>query len=136
MRALASSGRLSVHAVKGAELMDRWVGASEGGARVVPSGKGFRALDGYSSTRSTRWRRGVAQNTDSGVTDRVVAALLTELDGIEPLRDVVVLGATNRPDLIDPALLRRAAWSGWCSSSHRMPTPASRSSRRPRSRCR
>ena len=49
-------------------------------------------------------RRG--QSFDSGVTDRVVAALLTELDGIEPLRDVVVLGATNRPDLIDPALLR------------------------------
>jgi transitional endoplasmic reticulum ATPase len=40
------------------------------------------------------------------VTDRVVAALLTELDGIDPLRDVVVLAATNRPDLIDPALLR------------------------------
>jgi transitional endoplasmic reticulum ATPase len=49
-------------------------------------------------------RRG--QSFDSGVTDRVVAALLTELDGIDPLRDVVVLGATNRPDLIDPALLR------------------------------
>ena len=49
-------------------------------------------------------RRG--QSFDSGVTDRVVASLLTELDGIEPMRDVVVLGATNRPDLIDPALLR------------------------------
>ena len=49
-------------------------------------------------------RRG--QSFDSGVTDRVVAALLTELDGVDPLRDVVVLGATNRPDLIDPALLR------------------------------
>ena len=49
-------------------------------------------------------RRG--QSFDSGVGDRVVAALLTELDGIEPLRDVVVLGATNRPELIDPALLR------------------------------
>jgi transitional endoplasmic reticulum ATPase len=49
-------------------------------------------------------RRG--QSFDSGVTDRVVAALLTELDGIEPLNDVVVVGATNRPDLIDPALLR------------------------------
>jgi transitional endoplasmic reticulum ATPase len=49
-------------------------------------------------------RRG--QSFDSGVTDRVVAALLTELDGIDPLRDVVVLGATNRPELIDPALLR------------------------------
>jgi transitional endoplasmic reticulum ATPase len=49
-------------------------------------------------------RRG--QSSDSGVADRVVAALLTELDGVEPMRDVVVLGATNRPELIDPALLR------------------------------
>ena len=40
------------------------------------------------------------------MSDRVVASLLTELDGIDPLRDVVVLGATNRPDLIDSALLR------------------------------
>jgi ATP-dependent Zn protease len=46
------------------------------------------------------------QSTDSGVADRVVAALLTELDGIEGLRNVVVVGATNRPDLVDPALLR------------------------------
>lgn len=45
-------------------------------------------------------------SSDSGVTDRVVAALLTELDGVQPLREVVVLGATNRPELIDPALLR------------------------------
>ena len=45
-------------------------------------------------------------SSDAGVGDRVVAALLTELDGVQPLRDVVVLGATNRPDLIDPALLR------------------------------
>src|SRR5699024_1743744 len=49
-------------------------------------------------------RRG--QSADSGVGDRVVAALLTELDGAEPLNDVVVLGATNRPELVDPALLR------------------------------
>jgi transitional endoplasmic reticulum ATPase len=49
-------------------------------------------------------RRG--QSADSGVSDRVVASLLTELDGVEPMRDVVVLGATNRPELIDPALLR------------------------------
>jgi transitional endoplasmic reticulum ATPase len=46
------------------------------------------------------------QSTDGGTTDRVVAALLTELDGVESLRNVVVIGATNRPDLIDPALLR------------------------------
>jgi transitional endoplasmic reticulum ATPase len=46
------------------------------------------------------------QASDGGTTDRVVAALLTELDGVESLRNVVVIGATNRPDLIDPALLR------------------------------
>ncbi|MDQ1655440.1 MAG: hypothetical protein QOD41_523, partial [Cryptosporangiaceae bacterium] len=46
------------------------------------------------------------QASDGGTTDRVVAALLTELDGVEDLRNVVVVGATNRPDLVDPALLR------------------------------
>lgn len=106
VRALASSGRLSVHAVKGAELMDKWVGASEKAVRELfrrarDSAPSMVFLDEVDALAP---RRG--QNTDSGVTDRVVAALLTELDGIEPLRDVVVLGATNRPDLIDPALLR------------------------------
>ena len=106
VRALASSGRLSVHAVKGAELMDKWVGASEKAVRELfrrarDSAPSLVFLDEIDALAP---RRG--QSTDSGVTDRVVAALLTELDGINPLRDVVVLGATNRPDLIDPALLR------------------------------
>ena len=106
VRALASSGKLSVHAVKGAELMDKWVGASEKAVRELfrrarDSAPSLVFLDEVDALAP---RRG--QSTDSGVTDRVVAALLTELDGIEPLRDVVVLGATNRPDLIDPALLR------------------------------
>ncbi|MHC9291104.1 AAA family ATPase [Mycobacterium sp. LTG2003] len=106
VRALASSGRLSVHAVKGAELMDKWVGSSEKAvrelfARARDSAPSLVFLDEIDALAP---RRG--QSFDSGVTDRVVAALLTELDGIEPLRDVVVLGATNRPDLIDPALLR------------------------------
>ena len=106
VRALASSGRLSVHAVKGAELMDKWVGASEKAVRELfrrarDSAPSLIFLDEIDALAP---RRG--QSTDSGVTDRVVAALLTEMDGIEPLRDVVVLGATNRPDLIDPALLR------------------------------
>ena len=106
VRALASSGRLSVHAVKGAELMDKWVGASEKAVRDLfrrarDSAPSLIFLDELDALAP---RRG--QSFDSGVTDRVVAALLTELDGIEPLRNVVVLGATNRPDLIDPALLR------------------------------
>jgi transitional endoplasmic reticulum ATPase len=106
VRALASSGRLSVHAVKGAELMDKWVGASEKAVRDLfrrarDSAPSLVFLDELDALAP---RRG--QSFDSGVTDRVVSALLTELDGIEPLRNVVVLGATNRPDLIDPALLR------------------------------
>ncbi len=106
VRALASSGRLSVHSVKGAELMDKWVGASEKAVRDLfrrarDSAPSLVFLDEIDALAP---RRG--QSFDSGVTDRVVAALLTELDGIEPLRNVVVLGATNRPDLIDPALLR------------------------------
>ncbi|BAX90812.1 AAA family ATPase [Mycobacterium shigaense] len=106
VRALASTGQLSVHAVKGSELMDKWVGASEKAVRELfrrarDSAPSLVFLDEVDALAP---RRG--QSFDSGVTDRVVAALLTELDGINPLRDVVVLGATNRPDLIDPALLR------------------------------
>ena len=106
VRALAASGRLSVHTVKGAELMDKWVGASERAVRDLfdrarESAPSLIFLDEVDALAP---RRG--QSSDSGVSDRVVAALLTELDGVEPLADVVVLGATNRPDLIDPALLR------------------------------
>ena len=106
VRALAASGQLSVHSVKGAELMDKWVGSSEKAVRDLfdrarESAPSLIFLDEIDALAP---RRG--QSSDSGVGDRVVAALLTELDGVEPLRDVVVLGATNRPDLIDPALLR------------------------------
>ncbi|MGC5024722.1 AAA family ATPase [Tsukamurella sp. DT100] len=106
VRALAASGQLSVHAVKGAELMNKWVGESEKAvrdlfARARGSAPSLIFLDEVDALAP---RRG--QSSDSGVGDKVVAALLTELDGAEPLRDVVVLGATNRPDLVDPALLR------------------------------
>lgn len=106
VRALAASGQLSVHSVKGAELMDKWVGSSEKAVRDLfdrarESAPSLIFLDEIDALAP---RRG--QSSDSGVGDRVVAALLTELDGVEPLREVVVLGATNRPDLIDPALLR------------------------------
>ncbi|TCJ78989.1 UNVERIFIED_ORG: transitional endoplasmic reticulum ATPase [Dietzia maris] len=106
VRALAASGRLTVHMVKGAELMDKWVGSSEKAVRDLfrkarVSAPSLVFLDEIDALAP---RRG--QSGDSGVGDRVVAALLTELDGAEPLGDVVILGATNRPELIDPALLR------------------------------
>jgi transitional endoplasmic reticulum ATPase len=106
VRALAGSGQLSVHAVKGAELMDKWVGSSERAVRELfqrarDSAPSLIFLDEVDALAP---RRG--QSGDSGVGDRVVAALLTELDGVEPLREVVVVGATNRPELIDPALMR------------------------------
>ncbi len=106
VRALAGTGALNVFSVKGAELMDKWVGESERAVRelfrraadAAPSLVFLDEIDALAP------RRG--QSSDSGVGDRVVAALLTELDGVEPMRDVVVLGATNRPELVDPALLR------------------------------
>ncbi|RCW43561.1 transitional endoplasmic reticulum ATPase [Halopolyspora algeriensis] len=106
VRALAGSGRLNVLSVKGAELMDKWVGESERAVRelFLRAANAAPALVFLDEVDALAPRRG--QSSDSGVGDRVVAALLTELDGVEPMRDVVVVGATNRPELVDPALLR------------------------------
>ncbi|WP_031464692.1 AAA family ATPase [Sciscionella sediminilitoris] len=106
VRALAGTGKLNVLTVKGAELMDKWVGESERAVRELftRARDAAPALVFLDEIDALAPRRG--QSSDSGVADRVVAALLTELDGVEPLRDVVILGATNRPELVDPALLR------------------------------
>ena len=104
--ALAGSGKANVLSVKGAELLNKWVGESERAVRelfrrareAAPTLIFLDEIDALAPLRG--------QSTDGGTTDRVVAALLTELDGVETLRDVVVIGTTNRPDLIDPALLR------------------------------
>ncbi|MFF5178725.1 AAA family ATPase [Micromonospora sp. NPDC000316] len=104
--ALAGSGRANVLSVKGAELLSKWVGESERAVRelfrrareAAPTLIFLDEMDALAPVRG--------QATDGGTTDRVVAALLTELDGVETLRNVVVIGATNRPDLVDPALLR------------------------------
>ncbi|MEU3274642.1 AAA family ATPase [Saccharomonospora sp. NPDC006951] len=106
VRALAGTGALNVFAVKGAELMDKWVGESERAVRELfrKAAEAAPSLIFLDEVDALAPRRG--QSGDSGVADRVVAALLTELDGVEPMRDVVVLGATNRPELVDPALLR------------------------------
>jgi SpoVK/Ycf46/Vps4 family AAA+-type ATPase len=106
LRALAGTGQLNVLAVKGAELLDKYVGESERAVRELfrRASDAAPALVFLDEVDALAPRRG--QSSDSGVADRVVAALLTELDGAQPLRDVIVIGATNRPELIDPALLR------------------------------
>ncbi len=88
------------------ELLSKWVGASEQAVRELfrkaqEAGPSVIFLDEVDALAPPRGR-----GSDGGTTDRVVAALLTELDGVESSRDVVVIGATNRPDLIDPAMLR------------------------------
>ena len=106
LRALAGSGDLNVFAVKGAELLDKYVGESERAVRELfrRAAEAAPALIFLDEVDALAPRRG--GSTDAGVADRVVAALLAELDGATPLREVVVVGATNRPELIDPALLR------------------------------
>ncbi|WP_344618251.1 AAA family ATPase [Dactylosporangium salmoneum] len=106
VKAIAGTGKANVLSVKGAELLSKWVGESERAVRelfrrareAAPTLVFLDEVDALAPTRG--------QATDGGTTDRVVAALLTELDGVESLRNVVVIGATNRPDLVDPALLR------------------------------
>ncbi|QSB06913.1 AAA family ATPase [Natronoglycomyces albus] len=106
VRAVAGSGNANVITIKGSELLNKWVGESEANVRDLfrrarqasPTLMFFDELDALAPVRG--------QGTDGGTADRVVAALLTELDGAEALRDVVVVGATNRPDMIDPALRR------------------------------
>ncbi|MFL6143273.1 MAG: AAA family ATPase [Labedaea sp.] len=106
VRALAGTGKLNVIVVKGAELLDKWVGESERAVRELfrKAAEAAPAMVFLDEVDALAPRRG--QSADTGVADRVVAALLTELDGVEPMRDVVVVGATNRPELVDPALLR------------------------------
>jgi transitional endoplasmic reticulum ATPase len=106
IRALAGTGQANVLPVKGAELLSKWVGESERGVRELfrrarQAAPALIFLDEVDALAPPR-----GQGGDSGVSDRVVAALLTELDGVETLRDVVVVAATNRPDRVDPALLR------------------------------
>ena len=107
-KALASETEVNFISVKGPELMSMYVGESERGVREVfhkarqalPCIVFFDELDAMASTR------GGGGHQDAGVGGRVLSQLLTELDGIEELKGVLVLAATNRRDLLDPALLR------------------------------
>jgi transitional endoplasmic reticulum ATPase len=106
-KAVANESDANFIAVKGPELLSKWVGESEKGVREVfrkarqtaPTVIFFDEIDSIASTRG-------GSSTDSGVTQRVVNQLLTEIDGLEELQDVAVIAATNRVDILDPALTR------------------------------
>ena len=106
-KAVANESDSNFIAVKGPELLSKWVGESEKGVREIfrkarqtaPTVIFFDEIDSIASTRG-------GGATDSGVTQRVVNQLLTEIDGMEELQDVAVIAATNRVDILDPALIR------------------------------
>jgi transitional endoplasmic reticulum ATPase len=106
-KATAHESEANFISIKGPELLSKWVGESEKGVREVfrkarqaaPCVIFFDEIDAIAPTRG-------ADFSDSHVTERVISQLLTELDGLEILTNVIVIGATNRPDIIDIALLR------------------------------
>jgi transitional endoplasmic reticulum ATPase len=105
-KAAAHESEANFISIKGPELLSKWVGESEKGVREVfrkarqasPCIIFFDEIDAIAPTRGL--------GSDSHVTERVISQLLTELDGLEVLTNVVIIAATNRPDIIDPALLR------------------------------
>ena len=106
-KAVANESEANFIAVKGPELLSKWVGESERGIREVfrKARTAAPAVIFFDEIDALVPRRGLGY-ADSGVTERVVSQLLTEMDGIAVLEDVVVIGATNRPDILDPAVLR------------------------------
>jgi SpoVK/Ycf46/Vps4 family AAA+-type ATPase len=123
-KAAAHSANLRLVSIKGPELLNKYIGASEASVRslfqraraAAPCVLFFDEFDAIAP------RRG---NDNTGVTDRVVNQLLTELDGVESLAGVYVLAATSRPDLIDSALLRpgrldRMLYCGFPTEKDRM----------------
>ena len=105
-KAVATESEANFISVRGPELLSKWVGESERGIREIfrrarqaaPCVVFFDEVDSIAPTRG--------MGGDSMVTERVVSQLLTELDGIQSLSGVVVIAATNRADMVDPALLR------------------------------
>ena len=105
-KAVATESEANFVSVRGPELLSKWVGESERGIREIfkrarqsaPCVIFFDEIDSIAPIRGG--------GTETAVTERVVSQLLTELDGMENMRGVIVLAATNRADMIDPALLR------------------------------
>jgi transitional endoplasmic reticulum ATPase len=106
-KAIASQARANFIAVNGPELLSKWIGAAEQAVRELFTKARQAApcvvfVDEIDTLAPARGRF----QGDSGVSDRVVGQLLTELDGLQECSDVLLVGATNRPEALDPALLR------------------------------
>jgi len=106
-RAVATESKANFISIKGPELLSKWVGESEKAIREIFRKAKMAApciifFDEFDSVAPSRGRH----TSDSGVSEKVLSQLLTELDGLEGLKDIVVIAATNRPDILDPALIR------------------------------
>jgi transitional endoplasmic reticulum ATPase len=106
-RAIATESEANFITIKGPEVFSKWVGESEKAIREVfrKARMAAPAVVFFDEIDSLAPRRG-AGFSDSGVTERVISQLLTEMDGLVTLEDIVVIAATNRPDMVDPAVLR------------------------------
>jgi transitional endoplasmic reticulum ATPase len=106
-KAAANESEANFISIKGPELISKWVGESEKGVREVfrKARQAAPCIIFFDEIDAIAPRRG-ADFGDSHVTERLISQLLTELDGLEVLTNVIVIGATNRPDIIDTALLR------------------------------
>jgi transitional endoplasmic reticulum ATPase len=106
-KAAANESEANFISIKGPELLSKWVGESEKGVREVfrKARQAAPCIIFFDEIDAIAPRRG-GDFGDTHVTERLISQLLTELDGLEILTNVIVIGATNRPDIIDPALLR------------------------------
>jgi len=106
-KAVATESEANFIAVRGPEVLSKWVGESEKAIRKVfqKARQAAPCIIFFDEIDSIAPRRGM-YGGESGVTERLVNQLLAEMDGIEKLKNVVVIAATNRPDILDPALLR------------------------------
>jgi len=106
-KAVATESEANFIAVKGPELLSKWVGESERAVREVfrKARQSAPTIIFFDEIDALAPRRGIYVG-DSGVSERVISQLLTEMDGLHTRGDVIVIAATNRPDLLDPALLR------------------------------
>jgi len=105
-RAVATESQANFIPVKGPELLSKWVGESEKAVRKIfkKARQTAPSIVFFDEVESIAPRRGTS--SDAHVTERVVNQILTEMDGLESLNEVVVIAATNRPDMLDTALLR------------------------------